>query len=164
VEALLEPLFRAFHYFYDHRLIEGGRAMVACMNPATDRTRHRHWVGAVLTILLANTCGGVQAYRPPRIRRSALIPIGRPHDSAVFLPPEEWIFVAEVPAIVTQDKFDLVAEKLSHNRSFASRNNKTNTYLLRAMVSCGKCKLSCMALTKKDKYVHKYYVCAGKNK
>jgi site-specific DNA recombinase len=102
------------------------------------------------------------SYRPPRIRRWALKPIGRPHDSAVFLPPEEWIFVAEVPAIVSQEQFDLVDEKLSHNRSFARRNNKKNTYLLRAMISCGKCKLSCMAMTKENKY--KYYICAGKNR
>ena len=105
---------------------------------------------------------GRMTYRPPRIRRSALKPIGRPHDSANFLPPEEWIPVATVPAIVTQEQFDLVAEKLSHNRTFAGRNNKKNTYLLRAMVSCGRCELSCMALTKEGKY--KYYICAGKNK
>jgi len=75
--------------------------------------------------------------------------------------PEEWIPVGTVPAIVTQEQFDLVAEKLSHNQSVASRNNKKNTYLLRALVSCGKCGLACKAMAK-DPY--KYYVCAGKKK
>lgn len=108
---------------------------------------------------------GRMTYRPPQIRRSALNPIGRPHDTAVPLPPEEWIPVGSVPAIVTKEHFELVAKKLSNNRAFARRNNKKNSYLLRAMVSCGRCKLSCTALTKKDKYTHyKYYVCAGKNK
>jgi site-specific DNA recombinase len=126
------------------------------------------WTVSTLRGILTNPVyagqvyAGRMTYRPPRIRRWALKPIGRPHDSAVFLPPEEWIAVAEVPAIVSQEQFDLVAQKLSHNRSFASRNNKKNTYLLRAMVSCGKCKLSCMALTKENKY--KYYICAGKNR
>lgn len=75
--------------------------------------------------------------------------------------PEEWIPVATVPAIVTQQQFDLVAEKLSHNRSVASRNNKKNAYLLRALVGCGRCGLACGAQTK-DRY--KYYICAGKKR
>jgi site-specific DNA recombinase len=75
--------------------------------------------------------------------------------------PEEWIPVSTVPAIVTEQQFDLVKEKLSHNKSVASRNNKKNTYLLRAMVSCGKCGLACNAMAK-DRY--KYYICAGKKK
>jgi len=75
--------------------------------------------------------------------------------------PEEWIPVGTVPAIVTQEQFDLVQEKLSHNQSVASRNNKKNTYLLRALISCGKCGLACKAMTK---YPYKYYICAGKKK
>jgi site-specific DNA recombinase len=106
---------------------------------------------------------GRTTYRPPRIRRSALHPIGRHQETAVFLPEEEWTFVAEAPAIVSQEQFDLAAQKLSRNQAFASRNNKKNTYLLRAMVSCGVCRLSCGALTK-NKGEHKYYVCSGKNK
>jgi len=33
-------------------------------------------------------------------------PIGHPHDSAVPLPPEEWTFVAQVPAVVSQEQID----------------------------------------------------------
>ena len=46
-------------------------------------------------------------YRPPKIRRSATHPIGHPDESAVPLPPEEWIPVAEVPAVVSRQQFDL---------------------------------------------------------
>jgi hypothetical protein len=63
-------------------------------------------------------------------------PIGHPHDSDVPLPKEEWTFVAQVPEVVSQEHFDLVAKKLSQNRSFARRNNKANEHLLRALVSC----------------------------
>ena len=106
------------------------------------------WSVATLRGILTNPvyAGRVYAgrvrYRPPRVRRSATHPIGRPHDSAISLPPEEWIPVATVPEVVSQEQFDLAREKLSKNKSFARRNNKAHEYLLRALVSCGTCKLS----------------------
>jgi site-specific DNA recombinase len=61
------------------------------------------WSTATLRGILTNPvyyAGRVYAgrvrYRLARIRRSATHPIGHPHDSSVPLPPEEWIFVAEV--------------------------------------------------------------------
>jgi site-specific DNA recombinase len=75
--------------------------------------------------------------------------------------PEEWIPVTTVAAIVSREHFELAAEKLSRNKSFASRNNKKNTYLLRALVSCGKCGLACGARALRP---CKYYICAGKKK
>jgi site-specific DNA recombinase len=132
------------------------------------------WSVATLRGILTNPvyAGRVYAgrvrYRPARIRRSATHAIGHPHDSAVPLPPEEWIPVAEVPAVVSQEQFDLVREKLSKNKSFARRNNKTHEYLLRALVSCGTCMLCSIARTRtgrknKDRE-HRYYVCSGKFK
>jgi site-specific DNA recombinase len=95
-------------------------------------------------------------YRPARIRRSATHPLGQPHGSATPLPPERWIFVATIPAIVTQEQFDQVQAKLAQNQSFASRNNTAHQYLLRALVSCGRCLLACTAR-------QRYYVCNGKS-
>jgi site-specific DNA recombinase len=129
------------------------------------------WSVATLRGILTNPVyagriyAGRVSYRPPKIRRSATHPIGHPHDSAVSLPPEEWIPVAEVPAVVSQQQFDLVREKLSKNKSFARRNNKAHDYLLRALVSCGRCKLCCIARTQKTKKKKlRYYVCSGKQK
>jgi site-specific DNA recombinase len=73
-------------------------------------------------------------------------------------PKEEWIPVS-VPEIVERETFDLVQEKLSHNRKFASRNNKSHRYLLRALVSCGACGRSSPARTSWDG--RSYYVCRG---
>jgi site-specific DNA recombinase len=101
-------------------------------------------------------------YRPARTRRSATHPIGRPHDSLVERPPEEWIPVATIPALVSQEQFDMVQRKLAHNQSFAKRNNTRHQYLLRAMVSCGLCQASCTARRLQGGYM--YYVCAGKAK
>jgi site-specific DNA recombinase len=129
------------------------------------------WSVATLRGILTNPvyAGRVYAgrvrYRPPRVRRSATHPIGRPHDSAVLLSPEEWIPVAEVPEVVSQEQFDLAREKLSKNKSFARRNNKAHEYLLRALVSCGTCKLSSIARTQiTEKKKLRYCVCSGKLK
>ena len=53
--------------------------------------------------------------------------------------------------------------KLAQNKSFARRNNKAHQYLLRALVSCGVCQLSCFGRTL-SKSACRYYVCAGKDR
>jgi site-specific DNA recombinase len=75
-------------------------------------------------------------------------------------PHEEWIAVAPIPAIVTQEQFDRVQDKLAQNRQFARRNNTAHPYLLRALVSCGVCGLSCLGRCLHDSY--RYYCCRGK--
>jgi site-specific DNA recombinase len=131
-------------------------------------TAKKRWGLATLRGILTNPTytgqvyAGRMRYRPPRIRRSALLPIGHPHDTGVPTPPPEWIPCAKIPAIVTHEQFESVQTKLAHNQSFARRNNKTNQYLLRALVSCGLCQLSCLA--RKVQPDNKYYVCSGKVK
>ncbi|MCB8951281.1 MAG: recombinase family protein [Ardenticatenales bacterium] len=100
-------------------------------------------------------------YRPARVRRSATHPIGRPHQSLAELPPEEWVLVGSIPALVSQEQFDLAEAKLAQNQSFAKRNNKSHAYLLRALVSCGQCQSSCLA--RKLKGGQTYYVCTAKS-
>ena len=73
-------------------------------------------------------------------------------------PEEEWIPVP-VPQVIERETFDLVQEKLSHNRRFASRNNKSHRYLLRTLVSCGACGQGSNARTTWDG--RSYYVCRG---
>lgn len=100
--------------------------------------------------------------RPARIRRSATHPIGRPRDSQVPVPPDQWIAVATIPAIVTRELFDRVQAKIAQNRTFAARNNTTTPYLLRALVSCGSCQLACSA-RRTMPAGRSYYICTGKN-
>lgn len=106
---------------------------------------------------------GRTRYRPARIRRSATHPIGRPHDTAIAAPSAEWIPVATVPAIVSQDEFDRVQSKLTKNRTFARRHNTVHPYLLRALVSCGHCLRACIGRTLAHS-PYGYYVCSGKLK
>ena len=111
-------------------------------------------------VYMGQVYAGRLRYQPPRIRRSATHPLGRPHDTGVRVPPEEWIPVATVPAMVSQHQFDVVQHKLAQNQSFARRHNTTNGYLLRALVSCGVCRQACSART--VNHHQAYYVCSGK--
>lgn len=105
---------------------------------------------------------GLSCGRPPRIRRSATHPIGRPHESLVELPREAWIPVAAVPALVSPERFELAQRRLAQNASFARRNNTAHRYLLRALVSCGVCQAACTGRHAEGRYT--YYVCSGKGK
>jgi len=94
-------------------------------------------------------------------RRSALQPIGKRHDGSMApRPREEWVAAGSIPALVTQEQYDLVEQKLARNRQFASRNNTAHDYLLRALVSCGLCGLAATGRTAGVGYPS--YVCAGK--
>jgi site-specific DNA recombinase len=75
-------------------------------------------------------------------------------------PREDWMAVASIPAIVTQEQFDRVQAKLAQNRQFASRNNTAQSYLLRGLVSCGVCGLACFGRCLRSQ--HRYYCCRGK--
>jgi site-specific DNA recombinase len=129
-------------------------------------TGNQRWSGPTIRGILRNPTytGQVYAqrtrYRPPQIRRSATHPLGRPHGTATPQPPEHWIAVGPVPAIVSQAQFDQVQAKLGRNQSFASRNNTAHRYLLRALVSCGRCLLACTARTVNRR--NHYYLCNGK--
>jgi site-specific DNA recombinase len=126
----------------------------------------KRWNPATIRGILTNPAYAGQIYagrtrtRTARVRRSATHPIGHPHDSHVPAPREAWIPVAAIPAIVTQAQFDGVQAKLAQNQSFAQRNNKAHTYLLRALVSCGVCQSSCIARTVHARY--DYYTCRAK--
>ncbi len=93
-------------------------------------------------------------------RRSATAPRKHSAFSRVDAPRDEWILVAQIPAVVSQEQFDRVQARLVTNRRFAHRNNKAHPYLLRALVSCGVCGLACLARTT----IHRlrYYSCTGK--
>ena len=95
---------------------------------------------------------------PARIRQSALRPVG-PGYSHRPAPPDEWIAIP-VPAIISQETFTAAQARLARNTQMARRNNTTHEYLLRGLVSCGQCQLSCMGRTLPTGY--HYYLCRGR--
>jgi site-specific DNA recombinase len=97
-------------------------------------------------------------------RKSALLPVG-PGFRYRSRPREEWIGVP-VPALISLEIFDRVqeklAEKLARNQQCSPRNNTHFPYLLRALVSCGRCRLGTTARTMTPSG-QAYYVCQGRS-
>ncbi len=128
---------------------------------------HWRWNQATVRGILTNPVYTGSVYlgrsRPVEAQRrhSAFVPIGRGRGGHKQTSPEEWMAVAQVPALVSQEQFDLVQAKLAHNQQFARRNNTAHPYLLRALVSCGQCHLGCNGRCSPGGYA--YYVCLGRS-
>jgi site-specific DNA recombinase len=129
-------------------------------------TGQTYWSTATVRGILTNPAYTGQVYAgrtrlvQPRARRSATHPLGKAAESHVPTPAAEWIPVATIPPIIEQEQFDRVRAKLAHNQQGARRNNTAHSYLLRALVSCGVCQLSCTARQLHPGY--HYYVCRSK--
>jgi site-specific DNA recombinase len=95
---------------------------------------------------------------PARRRKSALQPVG-PGQSEQPAPADEWIAVP-VPALISQESFEVVPQRLDRNIQMARRHNTTYKYLLRGLVSCGQCRLACSGRTLHPGY-HDYF-CRGR--
>jgi site-specific DNA recombinase len=94
---------------------------------------------------------------PGRRRKSALLPVG-PGESHTPRPQEDWIAVP-VPQIVSEETFARVQAKLDTNQQTAARNTR-HQHLLRALVSCGRCRLSC--IVRRTQAGYRYYLCRGR--
>jgi len=129
----------------------------------TPRGGTRWNVASVRGILRSPTSMGV-AYSgrtrptPARRRKSALQPVGL-GQSQQPAPVEEWIAVP-VPAIISEETFEAAQHRLNRNVQMARRNNTAYTYLLRGLVSCGQCRLTCGGRTLHPGY--HYYFCRGR--
>src|SRR6266545_3572384 len=65
-------------------------------------------------------------------------------------------------ALGSAEQFDLVTRRLAANQRDARRNT-THPYLLRGLVSCGVCRLSCSGVTRTATDTrYRYYRCRGK--
>ena len=105
------------------RLTEGG-----ILTPTGKRGWSRGTVRGILRnpAYVGVTNGNTTSQVPAKARRSPLLPVG-PGLTTKRRPREEWIPVT-VPAIVSRDAFEMVAEKLSHNRKCSPRNNKAHRF------------------------------------
>jgi site-specific DNA recombinase len=161
--AVLRELFT--RYLEGPETIRGLVKYLLQLGLPSPRGRAR-WSAASVRGLLTNPVYSGQVYsgrkrmRPARRRRSATHPIGQLAQGWDPIAPEAWQLVATIPAIVSPEHFALVQAKLALNQQWASRNNKTHAYLLRALVSCGVCQACCIARTTNGGL--RYYVCRTK--
>jgi site-specific DNA recombinase len=95
---------------------------------------------------------------PASRRKSALQPVG-PGKSRRPAPREDWIGIP-VPAIVSQEIYDAAQQRLDENKRMSRRNNHKHDYLLRGLVSCGKCRLACSGRMVHPGY--SYYTCRSR--
>jgi site-specific DNA recombinase len=144
--AIVAELFVT--YLQDGQSLIGVTKHLMALEIPTPRG-HRRWNQSTVRGILANPVYlgtvyiGLTRPTPAHQRHSPLAPLGRVRRGHTRTDPQEWTAVAQVPAVVSQEHFDLVQAKLAHNQQFASRNNRTHPYLLRALVSCGVCHLAC---------------------
>jgi site-specific DNA recombinase len=129
------------------------------------RGRNR-WSSSTIRGILTNPCyiglatSGREEIVPARQRASALKPVGRGAGHRPR-PREQWIQIP-IPALVSEAEFDAVQRRLSINRQTAMRSTK-HEYLLRGLVSCGVCRLSCTGRQRAPEAGgYRYYVCKGK--
>src|SRR5262245_37886532 len=94
---------------------------------------------------------------PARRRKPAMLPAG-PGQSHGPRPADDWIAVP-VPPRVSEEALAQVQAKLDANQQGAARNTR-HEYLLRALVSCGACRLSCTGRQSAAGY--RYYLCRGR--
>jgi site-specific DNA recombinase len=95
---------------------------------------------------------------PARRRKSALQPVG-PGQSCQPTPPEEWIAIPVIN-IVSQETFEAAQHRLDRNKQMARRNNTAHEYLLRSLLSCAQCQLTCSGRLVRPSYA--YYICRGR--
>lgn len=123
------------------------------------------WSPATVRAMMANPTSTGQWFagrfkrREATRRHSPLRPIGLRGGEAREL-AQAWTFVPKIPAIITEEQFELVRVKLARNQACARCNNKVHDYLLRALVSCGLCQLTCPAKTMNRK--NSYYICQSR--
>jgi site-specific DNA recombinase len=119
---------------------------------------HTRWNQATMRGILSNPAYTGQVYagrlrsHPARQRRSALTPIGHQLGGRTTTPAAGWLLVAQVPPIVSQQQVAFVQTKLAHNQQLAMRHHTAYEYLLRCLVSCGRCRTACRARTESPPY------------
>lgn len=86
--------------------------------------------------------------------------------STYDLPPEEWIHIP-VPAIVSADLFDAIAEQLAENRARNRQSKRGARYLLQGLLTCHCCgyafygKALSLSAGKGKRRNYAYYRCIG---
>ena len=162
--AVVAELFSS--YLQEGKSLKAGTQRLTSLGVASP-TGKTLWNQATIRSILTNPVytGTVSIGRSrpteARGRHSALVSIGRGRGGHVQTNQQEWTAVTQVPAIISQEQLDLVQTKLSHNQQFARRNNPAYPDLLRALVSCGTCRLGCVGRSSRGGYA--YYVCVGRS-
>jgi site-specific DNA recombinase len=161
--AMVQELFAS--YVQEHTSLRSLAKHLQGLGIVSPTGRPR-WRTNSLRCILTNPTYTGQVYagrwhnQAARTRHSATHPIGKSSGTVVPVPAVHWLPVASIPALISEEQFAQTLAKLAQNRAFARRHNTAHAYLLRALVSCGVCRSSCLCRTVHHRYA--YYVCCGK--
>ncbi|MGB2886089.1 MAG: recombinase family protein [Candidatus Acidiferrales bacterium] len=88
----------------------------------------------------------------------------RPSCQRILRPKEEWIPISIAP-IIDLETFHQAGNRVKDNQRFSPRNLQEDAYLLRRLVRCGHCGLSCrVSSNTANPNCSHYYVCPGTKK
>jgi site-specific DNA recombinase len=88
----------------------------------------------------------------------------RPFCQRILRPKEEWIPIS-IPPIIDLETFHQAGIRVKDNQRFSPRNLQEDAYLLRRLVRCGHCGLSCrVSSNTANPNCRHYYVCPGTKK
>jgi site-specific DNA recombinase len=88
----------------------------------------------------------------------------RPSCQRILRPKEEWIPIS-IPPIIDLETFHQAGIRVKDNQRFSPRNLQEDAYLLRRLVRCGHCGLSCrVSSNTANPNCRHYYVCPGTKK
>jgi site-specific DNA recombinase len=104
--------------------------------------------------------------RRPRLRPTRGQPEQPRNNTSRYLGAKEDQIVIPVPAIVSAELFDAVAEQLAENRAHYRQQEQSPGYLLQGLLVCGSCGYGWYGkgitrFTKNDRAPYPYYRCMG---
>jgi site-specific DNA recombinase len=150
------------------------RAMARALNERKVATRSQKapWGAPTLWCLINNpayqgrACYGKTQAGPPTARPNRTSrrhgPYARRSPVRHRRPSQEWIEIP-VPALVSQETFDLAQERFKSNRELSARRTKTPT-VLQGLLVCAHCGYAwCSGAHGREPYRYRYYRCAGKD-
>jgi site-specific DNA recombinase len=175
VESQAQIVRQVFHlYTVEGRSI---RAIVGWLNAQRVPTRSQRapWVHSTVWGMLKNrayegwACFGKSEPGPPSARLTRIARLKGAHARRRIgkrkRPPEQWIEIP-VPALVSQETFELAQERLTLNRELSARHTKEPS-LLQGLLVCAQCGYSFYRVsvpTRNAQPHYRYYRCLGSDR
>jgi site-specific DNA recombinase len=165
-EAAAATVRRIFAWYVEEGLTLYAIAQRLSAAGIPSATGRAFWSGSSVGKLLHNPCYAGTAYgnRQQMVPAKRRYPLGLREPKVLsgqsyrLRPEADWIAIP-VPAIVSAERFALAQARLVQNRERARRNTR-GAYLLRGLVSCGRCGLTHdIRNTGRQTYYH----CTGRN-
>ena len=128
--------------------------------PAPNGGREWNWV-AVDRILHEEAYTGTLYYGRYNCAMVEVPGRKQPVEKRTLRPREEWIPIS-IPPLIDLETFHQAEIRVKDNQRFSPRNLQEDAYLLRRLVRCGHCGLSCRVSTNTvNLNCRHYYVCPG---